>query len=211
MRRLLRIILWMVKGLMLLIALAALVMWPVSRGRILKVTADRFGVESKIGEWRSFWTRCWDGRFDIGYGRRTFLDSKSINWVDTVANVEGKGWRWNRTARQARWAPADWPNGWGPLRWDLVSRSNADGTNRYWAFAAPLWLVALVTGTWPLASITLALRRRIKRRRAAREGLCKNCGYDLRATPTAGGALLAVCPECGQKTSAGDTPSPPPS
>jgi hypothetical protein len=45
----------------------------------------------------------------------------------------------------------------------------------------------------------------------SRWGLCTACGYDLRATPAAGGALLAVCPECGKETHAGHKPSPPPS
>ena len=29
---------------------------------------------------------------------------------------------------------------------------------------------------------------------------CERCGYDLRATPTAGGTLLERCPECGTET-----------
>jgi hypothetical protein len=45
------------------------------------------------------------------------------------------------------------------------------------AYAAPLWLLFLVSTT---------LRRFVRQRR----GRCKRCGYDLRATP-------GQCPECG--------------
>jgi hypothetical protein len=49
--------------------------------------------------------------------------------------------------------------------------------------------VALVIG------ILQAMRRRIRKR--IERGLCPNCGYDLRATPDGGGAVLSRCPECG--------------
>ena len=56
-----------------------------------------------------------------------------------------------------------------------------------WAITVPCWFATLVTV--PLAA--LGLRRivtRLKRRRI--DGICFNCGYDLRATPQR-------CPECG--------------
>jgi hypothetical protein len=54
----------------------------------------------------------------------------------------------------------------------------------------PHWLFVLVFAVLPLIQIT----RLIRRRRQPRAGLCRVCGYDLRATPDR-------CPECGAKPS----------
>ena len=54
----------------------------------------------------------------------------------------------------------------------------------------PYWLLALMTLLLP--SWWVWRYRRI--RREARRGLCRDCGYDLRATPDR-------CPECGLKAS----------
>jgi hypothetical protein len=59
--------------------------------------------------------------------------------------------------------------------------------------AVPFWAVVVVTLALPLS----ALRRRLRDRRLIREGRCRACGYDLRATP-------GRCPECGA------IPTPPP-
>ncbi len=55
--------------------------------------------------------------------------------------------------------------------------------------AWPLLLFAVLPVRW------LFLHRRERRR--LRLDLCPVCGYDLRATPEAGGPLLERCPECG--------------
>ncbi|MDB5323284.1 MAG: hypothetical protein JWN40_4915 [Phycisphaerales bacterium] len=65
---------------------------------------------------------------------------------------------------------------------------------------APCWLLASLTGAWPLTSLALFFRRRARVRQRTRAGCCLHCGYDLRATPqsgTATGALSPNCPECG--------------
>jgi hypothetical protein len=61
----------------------------------------------------------------------------------------------------------------------------------------PCWLLALYSGVWPLTSFAMLIRRRVRHRRLALAGCCVKCGYDLRATPQAGGELVSRCPECG--------------
>ncbi len=50
----------------------------------------------------------------------------------------------------------------------------------------PHWCVALLTSVAPVVTTI----RTFRRKRAAHDGCCRQCGYDLRATPT-------KCPECG--------------
>jgi hypothetical protein len=62
--------------------------------------------------------------------------------------------------------------------------------------AAPHWAVAVASAVMPVRfGVRLWRTRQVRRRRAA--GRCLHCGYDLRATPREGGALLSRCPECG--------------
>ena len=56
----------------------------------------------------------------------------------------------------------------------------------YSAHCAP---IALATAALPLWGF-VSLRARLRRGRRARRGLCRACGYDLRATPD-------HCPDCG--------------
>lgn len=63
---------------------------------------------------------------------------------------------------------------------------NTPRAESYTGFGLPSWFVAASFGLLP----AVWWRGHLKRRGIARAGLCRNCGYDLRATP-------ARCPECG--------------
>ena len=62
----------------------------------------------------------------------------------------------------------------------------------HWVFmrwvTMPTWFVVLLMAILP----TIAFRRWRRQRHRTREGLCLNCGYDLRASP-------GRCPECGKE------------
>jgi hypothetical protein len=62
--------------------------------------------------------------------------------------------------------------------------------------AVPLWELSLLAAVPVLAAGAAKLWAAWRRRRT-RPGHCPRCGYDLRATPEGGGALLGRCPECG--------------
>src|SRR5687767_10722458 len=64
--------------------------------------------------------------------------------------------------------------------------------------AIPCWFLALLTASGSVGCAVFVWRQR----RRIRSGRCVSCGYDLRATPEAGGALVERCPECGTSASA---------
>jgi hypothetical protein len=171
-----RAFLWIVKGLLLLLAVATFVFWPLSRGRTLYVEVQRWtdGPHPKQYGYRA---GCGDGRVLIG---RTWTNSET----------KTGGWKWQ--ADVWRWAlnDSDLPSTWGPFRWVFEGFSDPARSSRYCYSTAPVWLVAPVLALWPLTSVGLLIRRRRRRRWRERFGCCEKCGYDLRASPER-------CPECG--------------
>lgn len=80
---------------------------------------------------------------------------------------------------------------WGFLgfeRWNTMSGMGKWITGR--VISIPYWFCCCISSL-PMA----VLYRRRPRRQTARHGVCKTCGYDLRATPER-------CPECGTITPA---------
>ena len=93
------------------------------------------------------------------------------------------GWR-PRVAYRPEWAGQVNRGGFRYTRW-------SDGSGQV---GVPVWVVALA---FAVAATSAEAVHRVRRRRSG-HGLCRNCGYDLRATP-------GRCPECG--THAGPLPN----
>jgi hypothetical protein len=110
--------------------------------------------------------------------------------VSTASGKEYPGW-WFSTASENRYwfeiesALADMPE---PILGFNMSRQlvHRPGYTVWWIVVVPMWFVTAVFGVVPTGCVV----RWMRFRRRMRAGLCRVCGYDLRATP-------ARCPECG--------------
>ncbi len=78
-----------------------------------------------------------------------------------------------------------WGFGYQHSTWWMVSRTLNDEANSY-RLVMPFWFIVPIL----LFPCLLALPAHMRRRKRAALGLCRTCGYDLRATPER-------CPECG--------------
>lgn len=101
-------------------------------------------------------------------------------WPETRRRFAGLRWTHESSP------PA--PQGIGSwIWWDhYVDQPSGGGANEVWRVQVRPWLLLVP----PMILPTLWLRRFVRRRRMRRSGLCRACGYDLRATTDR-------CPECG--------------
>jgi hypothetical protein len=74
---------------------------------------------------------------------------------------------------------------WSAVLFDVAGFAAAERDGR-WAIRLPDYAGAAITGVLP----ALCAWRHARRRHRESNGLCRSCGYDLRATPD-------TCPECG--------------
>jgi hypothetical protein len=106
--------LWIVKGLLLLLAVGAVVLWPVSRGRQMGVSAERYTAGPVSGEDRWYYAACWDGRAYLDCGWLDAGGDWGLARIRAEVQSGGNGWRWERVSRAYDWNEGFWSSRWAP-------------------------------------------------------------------------------------------------
>ncbi|HEY8667837.1 MAG TPA: hypothetical protein VIL86_14310, partial [Tepidisphaeraceae bacterium] len=90
-------------------------------------------------------------------------------------------WYWPKF-NNADGSPSPPPPWWARLRFGLSRHYYPDWDSGQITLAVPHWFIVLAAAASPALWLRGARRRRTQRHRQ-RLGLCRICGYDLRATP----------------------------
>jgi hypothetical protein len=205
MRRVRRILSQTAIALSLLLSLGSIVLWAMTwdgyvfglrqwlvenpswaRSRFVSVLASKGGVSVAIGS--NWWSQEFiavagtshaNRGFPLSFGRNQnyypYPSDGFGNLVGVRQYVKGAGFAWVRTEA----GPPPTP----PAPQQTAPRLGTDAVY----LVAPLWFLTTVFGVCPVAAL---VRWRQRRRAKGRKGLCRRCGYDLRASPDR-------CPECG--------------
>lgn len=201
MRRIVRGVLWGVKGVLLAIALGALFLWPWSYGHGECIWREGYKVQPDRVQGVRFYVGYGEGRLGV-LKHSVYYRGDRLKDGIRMASFDPGSPHWELTATTLPFLRGGVVHSLSPLHLDS---SGGMGLRVPWeerSASVSLPLLAFLTALWPLGSLALFYRRRARQRRLAWAGCCKNCGYDLRATPDSGGQLLTRCPECGTSASA---------
>src|SRR5688572_1541424 len=178
MRRLWRIFLNALTVLSLLFSLASAVLWVRSYFRF-----DNFGwLEHARHDARSRWLNVRSAEGGVILAAGSYLPGM-------VHPNRPQGWFWTSDHPRPGMYSEYWLRyavGWTVNRWGFGRHFSQSFLGQFAAIVVPAWLPMVLFAAFPLARGALFIRRR----RRVREGHCRKCGYDLRATPDR-------CPECG--------------
>ena len=188
--RMLRLFAWITKGVLLLIAAAVPVLWPMSRRRSLEVWASRYTLQANRVYGLDFGAWCDNGQIAIGRDRKECLNGLPLELARAEAESYHGTWHWQASSDYSHGIQASMTWTHGPFSAWVIDENDSELIWSRRFYSAPCWLVAPTAAAWPLTSVALLSHRRMRRRRRARNGLCQTCGYDLRASS-------GRCPECG--------------
>ena len=127
--------------------------------------SDTFNYGSRDSAWVMYWNQG-RGIIDIYTGIKPSPRS-DMGWSHTVREPEQEDYLWS-------------------LWFFNIFHPSRDPAVKEWYLAIRLWPISALTAIAPC----VYLLRRFRRNRRKKLGLCKECGYDLRATTDR-------CPECG--------------
>ena len=150
---------------------SSLALFGIWAGAVVAVASALAWVASAI--WTSFFMAQFGDSLSLRTGTVSYLwttHEKRLEIISKTGYPLQRQWNWYCSPRQV---PMEW---WGGF-------TQIPGRAAIWA---PLWPFTLAGGTVAL----LCWRRR---RRLARIGCCKVCGYSLAGLPAG-----APCPECGR-------------
>ena len=183
----------MINGLTVLLALSAFstaFLWMDSYSHRRVVRNVSVGAEGERKSFRTFDAVANSGRLEIGHGQEAGLATDQSNLKFLITDVP-RGWFMEsgdvgESSMQdeyydhvVRW------HGFGYGSEHSTPRGRDETETRGWICVAPIWSLLVVFGLLPSYRLV-----RWFRRRKYPAGHCRNCGYDLRASPN-------QCPECG--------------
>jgi hypothetical protein len=180
-----RVTVWLVKGVLLLVAVAALVAWPWIYRHPGRIRLKQFRARPDGVEHQAYFAGVGRGVVGVADYHGVYAGAELAEGRREAA-AHGPGWKLHAFPVMPDWVTVRSDADSGPFRRLSFDYKNVDSWVAGYGVGIPCWAVALLAGAWPLTSVALLVRRRLR--------CCRQCGYDLRATPER-------CPECGATAS----------
>src|SRR5580765_5696135 len=163
-----RRLLWPIKGALLIICLAIVVLWVRSYWRkdgLRYVT----GLEQDRGpSMRWLWTRSERGWVWLDSIHFSFPGESAVEVKKFLSENPQWSLGWHQETAMAdvevlKACASD--SGWGPVRWHVGQASPMPLTAEFHYLRIPHWFATLMVGAWPVVSMALVIRRARERRR----------------------------------------------
>ena len=164
MQRILRGIFWIIKALLLAIAVAALILWPSTSDKGAFVFLEKYSQAPDHINQKTLYLNSDQGQ--IAFGQQILTRKGQMfdfysHWLADHPQAAS----WKLDAMTGIFLPTTEKHSLGPVAWSAQNSSspNLVRTDRH--IVLDCWFIALLTTAWPLTSLTLLIHRRIRHRR----------------------------------------------